>query len=318
MQKDDPSRAGLLVIFPLGTLNEISHGGLDIYESRPVANISKAVTGLCIAGLIMDEQLKLDDTLAKVLPKKYLRNKANGRITIEQLLTHSSGVFGNKSRKKSAFYQSLTSTVNTHGVRSKYFDRLVPGSLSQELVAAPGEQYIYSNTNYLVLGKIIEHLTKLPYEEYCSERVLAKADVEAALDLDGKILSSYTGWRLSAKDALKVFALFDPANGFLSHELADWNSSSENKLISKERSIHYGFGTVVLNRYGNWYYHRGRWHQNPTSKKRAGSLAKSYATMALYTDEGVGIFFVFEPGKSRKSAAKLRDMIFETYQNSLQ
>lgn len=160
VQKDRPSRAGLLVTFPSGALHEISHGGLDIHESRPVASISKAVTGLCIAGLIMDEQLKLDDTLARVLPKKYLRNKASGRITIEQLLTHRSGVFGNKSRKKSEFYRSLTSTVKTHGVRSTHFDRLVLASLSQGLVASPGEQYIYSNTNYLVLGKIIEHVTK--------------------------------------------------------------------------------------------------------------------------------------------------------------
>ena len=41
--------------------------------------------------------------------------------------------------------------------------------------------------------------------------------------------------------------------------------------------------------------------------KSAGSLSKSYATMVFYSDEGVGIFAVFEPGHSRKSAKRLRN-----------
>ncbi len=52
--------------------------------------------------------------------------------------------------------------------------------------------------------------------------------------------------------------------------------------------------------------------------KSAGFLSKSYATMIFYTDEGVGIFTVFEPGHSRKSAKRLRNQIMASYTRGLQ
>ena len=321
VSNDNPKRAGIYLLFPSGNIIKRSYGGLDLNKKRPVASLSKAVTGLCVAGLIMDKKLQINDKLEDILPKQFFPKNKDflKNITISHLLTHHAGFYGNNSRKNSEFYQTLKKLVKDYGIKKKYYDKFLPGALSQATIASPGKKYIYSNTNYLILGAVIETVTGISYEDYCSKRVLKPAGVTASLDPNGVILSSYAGWYLSPFEVIKIFKLFDSNNGFLSDDLLKWNLSPKNKTILPDPKIHYGLGTVVSKEFGgNWYYHRGKWNKNPTSNKSAGSLSKSYATMAFYTDEGVGIFAVFEPGHSRKSAKRLRNQIMTSYTRGLQ
>lgn len=322
-KEDNPNKAGLVVRFPSGVVRAYSHGGLNLKQKRPVASLSKAVTGLCIAGLIMDKKLKPDDRLSSILKDYFAvhgvpKDDKTQDITISHLLTHRSGLYGNNSVKNSAFYTALHQTVYSHGVNEKYFNKLVPVSLSQNLVSNPGSRYNYSNTNYLLLGVVIEQVTNERYEDYCAKRVLEPAGVSASIDPNGKILSSYAGWYLSPLDVIKIYSLFDPANGFLTEEMVGWNSSPDGKRIAPEAKSHYGLGAVVNKRFGgDWYLHRGKWDRNPTSNISAGSLARSYGTLAIYTDEGVGVFAAFEPSIDDNSSTKLRDWMMYSYERGL-
>lgn len=318
-KEEKPSQAGMMVQFPSGEVFVSSHGGLDVNAKRPVASLSKSITGLCIAGLVMDGKLRLDNNLETVLGSYfskygYRANEDIRKITIENLLTHRSGFFGNTNRKGSEFYNSLDRIIRTNGVNGTYFHDLVLSSLSQELVGVPGDKYIYSNTNYLVLGFIIEEISGETYEDYCTRRVLDKAGVNASLDPKGKILSSYAGWLLSPLEMLKVFSLFHPTNEFLSDELIEWHYSSVNKTISPGSRFHYGLGLIAIKRnVGDWNHHAGKWNGKTRYDRKHGSLSKSYATWAMQTDEGVGVFVVSEPWISKASSGKLRDWMIYSY-----
>ncbi|MEO5757950.1 MAG: serine hydrolase domain-containing protein, partial [Mesorhizobium sp.] len=69
-------------------------------ERHPIASLSKAITGVCIAGMVDHKQLALTDTLGTVLAGYFQRNKgADGpkdprfkAITIDELLTHRAGL----------------------------------------------------------------------------------------------------------------------------------------------------------------------------------------------------------------------------------
>ena len=322
--EDRPQRAGLVITFSNGDTKAITHGRLDMDDKRSIASLSKAVTGLCTAGLIMDGKIALNDNVGKLLSSYFsqLGNPKDNRvsaITIGHLLSHYSGFAGIETRKDPTIYHALTPTVREKGVRGTHFDALVSLTLSKRLATSPGNRYIYSNANYLVLGKIIEEISGESYEDYCEQRVLEKAGVSASIDPDGKILSSYAGWYLSPSEVTKVFSLFDPSSGFLSKELLDWNSSPNGKGVIPSRKLHYGLGAMVSKRFGDdWYFHEGWWDRYPASNRDTGSLAKSYATLAFHTDEGVGIFAVVEPAFDLKSTNKLRDWIIHSYNRGLE
>jgi len=320
--EDEPANAGMLIVFPSGKVKTYVHGNIDMNKKRSVASISKAVTGLCVAGLVADEKLTLKDKVGNLL-QTYFGERGGPSdsrildITIAQLLTHYAGFPGLKKRKDPTFF-ALASIARESGVNSKQFDKMLQLIFSKRLASRPGQKYVYSNANYLILGAIIETVSGQAYEKFCADRVLAKAGVNASLDPSGTILSSYAGWYLSPRDALKVFSLFDPSNGFLPPGLQQWNSSPNNKIVSSKRSRHYGFGVVVSKRDGkDWYLHSGSWNEYPKGIKNTGSLSKSYAVMAYRSDEGVGVFTAIEPARNRKATKKLRRWIIDSYNRGL-
>ena len=247
------------------------------------------------------------------------KDKRINTITIEQLITHRSGFFGNSSLKKSDFYKSLKKLVRKYGVNGEHIDKLVSGALKQDLVSNPGTEYIYSNTNYLVLGLIIEEITNEKYENYCSRRVLSHANIYATLDPKGKILSSYAGWYLSPEEIIRVFSLYSPSKGFLTNELNNWNSESHKKELNEKSIWHYGLGTFISSHAGdNWYSHTGKWDRAPLDTPRSGSLAKSYSNILFFTDENVGVFAFIQPGNNDRSRKKLATWLLQSYEKGLQ
>lgn len=106
--------------------------------------------------LLLEEEgkLSIDDTIYKYLPP--MKNITIG-ITIKQLLYHTSGLynytnhpdFGNELNNGDPNKIFNIDSMLVKYVDAKYSD--------------PGTQWRYSNTNYILLGKIIEEVTNIPY-----------------------------------------------------------------------------------------------------------------------------------------------------------
>lgn len=118
--------------------------------------------------LVHEGRIGLDDPIAKVLGREpwFDRLPNARRVTIRHLMTHTSGLVRYELNPK--FTADLTANpdkVWTPADRLRYlFDAEPP--------FAPGEGWEYSDTNYIVLGAIIERVAGRPYYQLLQDRIL--------------------------------------------------------------------------------------------------------------------------------------------------
>ncbi|MFE8701364.1 serine hydrolase domain-containing protein [Cytobacillus sp. FJAT-54145] len=121
--------------------------------------LGKPFTAVCIMQLMEKGHLKLSDPIETFFP-----HYTGTSITIHHLLNHTSGIENYLFlRKKIKWDQDFT-------------PQQIMEVVEQEKVKfTPGKKSSYSNTNYLMLGMIIEAITGMKYEQYVREHVLEPA-----------------------------------------------------------------------------------------------------------------------------------------------
>lgn len=137
-------------------------GDLPLTSKTPISicSIGKQFTAFAIALLADRGQLGLDDDIREHLP--WLPDFGH-RITIRHLIHHTSGL-----REIHDLWELSEATRNP--LRRGDFRRFV--QRQRELNFPPGEQYLYCNTGYILLGEIIEAVTGLPFIEWMRANVL--------------------------------------------------------------------------------------------------------------------------------------------------
>jgi CubicO group peptidase (beta-lactamase class C family) len=134
------------------------------------ASITKMLTSLGILKLVETGQVNLTDLLSKYL--QFNDSTLDSSITIEQLLTHTSGIADYFDTRNPEGFEKLWGTVP-----SQYIDRLdkmLPLFIDETPDSRPGEQFAYSGAGFILLGLIIEKVTGMDYYEYMREEVFKK------------------------------------------------------------------------------------------------------------------------------------------------
>lgn len=126
-----------------------------------IGSITKVFTAVMVYQLVDEHRLALDDTLAKFFPQL----PEAGKVTIAQLLGHRSG---------------LADFTRNTGFDDWKDQPKTPAELlaliqNRPRDFAPDAQADYNNSNYLLLGYIVEKVTGQPYAEALATRVLRKA-----------------------------------------------------------------------------------------------------------------------------------------------
>jgi D-alanyl-D-alanine carboxypeptidase len=155
----------------LGTrvLEEQQPIGLD--DQFRIGSNTKTMTGTVVLQLVQEDLLGLDDRVSD-----YVDGVPNGEnITIEQMLTMRSGLADYSASPELA--QSMDETPD----RVWTPDEVLALSFAQPPAFAPGEGYLYSNANTVLLGLIIEGLTGMPLEEAFHERIFGPLGLEHTL-----------------------------------------------------------------------------------------------------------------------------------------
>ncbi len=146
---------------------ENSVGFADIEQKIPASNqtryrigsISKTFTATIIHQLLDEEKISLQAKLADFFPDI----PGAAQISIDMLLRHQSGLFNFTS---DSAYMSYLSEPKTHA-------EILAIISSYPLDFEPGTKTSYSNSNYLLLGYIIEKIVGLSYAEVLKNRVTA-------------------------------------------------------------------------------------------------------------------------------------------------
>jgi CubicO group peptidase (beta-lactamase class C family) len=126
-----------------------------------IGSTSKQFTALAVALLDREGALSLDDPLSKHFPE--FPDWADG-ITIRQLVHHSSGL---RDYLTLAWLSGLTDDADY------YTDQWVIDLLArqQELNFPPGEQYLYSNSGYLLLAHLVGRISGQSLRQFAAERI---------------------------------------------------------------------------------------------------------------------------------------------------
>ena len=148
------------VRFPDGTSWAGVSGLADVKGAVPVtpetpfalASISKPFLAGVVMGLVEDGTLHLSDSVARLLPGVKLGSRAiDPRITVRQLLDHTSGL--RDYLTSAGLDRAVLAAPSAHWSIERAL-RYVG-----KPVAAPGTRFYYSNTNYVLLGLIVERST---------------------------------------------------------------------------------------------------------------------------------------------------------------
>jgi CubicO group peptidase (beta-lactamase class C family) len=123
-----------------------------------LASVTKQLTAAAIMLLVEDGKLRLDDDFTVHLPDY---PKPAQTITIDQLLTHTSGIPGYTELPGFGLAMGVDATPAQMIER---FNRL-------PLQFAPGTRMRYNNSAYFLLGAIIERVSGKPYADFMAERV---------------------------------------------------------------------------------------------------------------------------------------------------
>jgi len=149
---------GLLIVKEGGEIFSKGYGWADKDKKIPftpstlasIGSITKAFTASAIMKLVEQNKLSLDDQLRKYFPT-IPADKAI--ITIQQLLTHSSG-FHEFLKQDGGDYEK----INTEEFLKRAF--------AEPLAFKPGEKAVYTNVGFSILGIIIEQVSGLDYEQF--------------------------------------------------------------------------------------------------------------------------------------------------------
>ncbi len=126
-----------------------------------IGSLTKPFTAYAVAQLAAQGRLSLQDPVDKFVPVPWRG------VTVEDLIEHRSGIPS----------YSDAGSLNEHETYTP--QALVESVAGMPLQFVPGTQFQYSNTNYVLLGEIIERVTDQPYAEYLRNSVLAPLQLRA-------------------------------------------------------------------------------------------------------------------------------------------
>ncbi|MBC5806319.1 MAG: hypothetical protein DLM53_12330 [Candidatus Eremiobacter antarcticus] len=127
-----------------------------------IGSITKQVTAAAVLQLVEAHRLNLDDPLEKYVPQY----KPGAAVTLRQLMWQTTGI-----PDYTALPRFMHSTINTPGS----FERILALIADKPLDFAPGTRWAYSDTNYILLGRVIEAASKMSYNEYIREHIFRAA-----------------------------------------------------------------------------------------------------------------------------------------------
>lgn len=196
-----------------------------------IGSVSKQFTAAAILRLQEQGKLSLDDKVAKYFPKLTRANE----VTIRQLLSHTSGY--------SDFWPQdyVPPFMSTDITPEKIMDMWATKPLDFE----PGTQWQYSNTGFVIAGRIVEKASGQPFWTYLQQNILGPVGIKSAYDTDQQKLPE------ADPDRYMAYALAPPrpapkegkgwmyAAGELAltaEDLAKWNTSVINQSLLKPAS----------------------------------------------------------------------------------
>ena len=131
-----------------------------------IASISKLYTSVAATKLVNEKRLSFDKTLADYLPELRSRIENAEEITLRMMIQHRSGI------------PNFTDNPVYWENEQKNGDHALDFALDLPAQFEPDEDYDYSNTNYLLLRKIMDGILGYSHNRYIKEKILIPLELK--------------------------------------------------------------------------------------------------------------------------------------------
>jgi CubicO group peptidase (beta-lactamase class C family) len=281
-----------------------------------IGSISKQFTASALLLLQQDGKLSLDDKVAKYLPEL----TRAGDITIRQLLSHTSGY--QDYWPQDYMFPLMVQPISPEGIMDRW--------ARQPLDYDPGTKWQYSNTGYVIAGRIVEKASGKPLFQFLRERIFEPLNMTTARDFDREPLapgnvSGYVAYALGpprpaeASGAGWLFGAGELA--MTAEDLARWDISVINRSLLSDASYRaLETETLLINGAGTNY---GLGVDVEIEKQRrkiahGGEVNGFTALNSIYPDDRTAIVVLVNQDASRaidQLTDKLVDIVFEQTQS---
>jgi D-alanyl-D-alanine carboxypeptidase len=256
-----------------------------------IGSVTKQMTAAAVMLLVEEGRVALDDPLSKYLPDT---PEGWGHVTVRHLLTHTSGLRN---------YTGLTGFELTERLtRDEFIKRLAP----HPLAFRPGDQHSYGNTNYSLLGYVVEAASGQGYWQFVSARLFGPLGMRATTDRDPRRLvpNRASGYEWDGREWVgRDYDLTDvfSAGAVVSTvgDLVRWEAAFAGGRVLRPASLEQVWTPVRLNSgqthpYGfGWYVEtlRGR-----RVMRHTGHTAGFSASLARYPDDKLTVIVLTNLG----------------------
>ena len=247
----------------------------NIFE---IGSLTKQFTAISILMLMERGQLSLDDKITKFIPN-YPTN--GNEMTVHNLLTHTSGI------------KNYTSLKEIRNIAKNDLEplELIDFFKNEPVDFAPGEQFKYNNSGYIILGYIIELLSGQSYASFIEENIFKKLNMRSSsYATHSKVITNKASGYQKRDDYVKnmhiSYTLPYAAGSLMSsvNDLLKWQEAIKNNLLISEEVTKKAFTNYTLNNGEPINYGYG-WHiktkNNVRSFEHGGSIF-GFKSMGVY------------------------------------
>ena len=228
-----------------------------------IASNTKQFTAVAIMQLMEDGKINLDDTIDKYFPKFKYANQ----ITVRELLQMRSGLVDYLNAAELYFKDEESLKILNDYREKAYFDEYVSDSrwtadiilnnlYLSELQFEPGQAYDYCNTNYYLLGLIIEQASGVSYEDYIKENIFKPCGMKISSMSAEDTAAKGHGSVESGEIVVNPKFTFAAGNIYTNvYDLLRWermlhtgkllSQESYNEMITPSEDSGYGFGLII-------------------------------------------------------------------------
>lgn len=215
---------------------------IELNSVFQIGSITKQFTAVSILMLAEQGKLNIEDKIGKYIPEYVEVGKD---IRIHHLLNHTSGIKN----------KTPLSEKNNVSRMDRSPKELITYFKDEPLEFIPGEKFKYSNAGYILLGQIIEKVSKHSYGEFIQENIFDKIGMTSSYygNMKHIIPNRTTGYIIEQNEFINAdymnLSLAYSAGAILSttEDLLKWQNALLSNTLLKESSIKQAMTPTILN-----------------------------------------------------------------------
>ncbi|WP_344942990.1 serine hydrolase domain-containing protein [Actinomadura miaoliensis] len=152
-----------------------------------VGSVTKTFVAAAVLRQVEQGRVQLDAPIGTYLPED-VPGQRGRQITVRMLLNHTSGIADYVVSAFPSLQEPSSKSLDRKRFRTLTSGRLIKWGLEAPPTGAPGAQWSYSNTNYIILGRLLEKVTGMKAETYITRDVIRRAGLRDTYFPDSPVI----------------------------------------------------------------------------------------------------------------------------------